>query len=69
MAGNGTTAIARWSHATNAGDPTRTGYRVVTLRMSSAAPDATVLSSSTSRLYGPRVGGDPVRTGDDDVQA
>ncbi len=49
------TAIAHWSLSTNNGGSPITGYQVTALRMSSAAADATVLSSTTSRVLGPNV--------------
>jgi hypothetical protein len=53
--GGALTAIARWSLSTNDGGSPITGYQVIILRMSSAAADATVLETTTSRILGPKV--------------
>jgi len=53
--GGALTAIARWAPPASTGGSEITGYRVTALRMSSADSDATVLSSTTSRVLGPRV--------------
>ena len=53
--GGSLTAIAHWTPPTSTGGSAITGYRVNALRMSSAAADATVLSTTTSPLLGPAV--------------
>lgn len=53
--GGALTAIARWTPPTSTGGSAITGYQVTALRMSSTAPDATVLSRTTSRVLGPLV--------------
>ena len=54
-AGGSLTATARWRPPTSTGGSAITGYQVTALRMSSTAPDATVLSRTTSRILGPFV--------------
>ena len=53
--GGSLSAIARWTPPTTTGGSAITGYQVIALRMSSAAADATVLSTQTSRVLGPAV--------------
>lgn len=53
--GGATTAIARWTLATTNGGSPITGQQVIALRMSSAADDATVINTQTSRVLGPNV--------------
>ncbi len=53
--GGSLTATARWTPPTSTGGSAITGYRVTALRMSSSAEDATVVSSTTSRILGPNV--------------
>jgi CotH kinase protein/Lamin Tail Domain/Fibronectin type III domain len=53
--GGALTAVARWTPPTTNGGSAITGYQVIALRMSSTAPDATVLSRTTSRVLGPAV--------------
>ena len=53
--GGALTATARWTPPTSTGGSAITGYRVTALRMSSSAEDATVVSSTTSRILGPNV--------------
>jgi hypothetical protein len=54
-AGGALTAIAHWTLSTSTGGSAITGQQVIALRMSSAADDATVLSTTTSRVLGPKV--------------
>jgi hypothetical protein len=49
------TAIAHWTPPTSTGGSAITGYQVTALRMSSSAADATVLSTTTSRVLGAAV--------------
>ena len=53
--GGVTSAIARWTLATSNGGSPITGQQVIALRMSSAAEDATVIGTQTSRVVGPAV--------------
>ncbi len=53
--GGSLTATARWTPPTSTGGSAITGYRVTALRMSSSAEDATVVSSTNSRVLGPNV--------------
>lgn len=53
--GGALTATARWTPPASTGGSAITGYQVTALRMSSTAPDATVLSRTTSRVLGPGV--------------
>jgi hypothetical protein len=49
-AGGSLSAVARWTPPASPGGSAITGYQVIALRMSSAAADAVVLSSQTSRV-------------------
>jgi hypothetical protein len=55
VAGGALTAVAHWTPPTTTGGSAITGNQVTALRMSSSAADATVLSSTTSRVLGPKV--------------
>jgi hypothetical protein len=50
--GGALTAVAHWTPPTSNGGSAITGYRVTALRMSSSAPDATVLSTTQSPVIG-----------------
>ena len=54
-AGGKLSAIARWTPPSSQGGSPITGHQVVALHMSSSAPDALVLDSTTSRVLGPKV--------------
>jgi len=54
-AGGALTAVAHWTPPTTTGGSAITGYRVSALQMSSAAADATVLSTTLSPVLGPSV--------------
>ena len=54
-AGGKLSAVAQWTRPSSDGGSPITGYRVVALHMSSAATDAVVLDSTTSRVLGPFV--------------
>jgi hypothetical protein len=53
--GGALTAVAHWTPPTSPGSSAITGYQVTALKMSSAAPDAVVLSRETSKVLGPSV--------------
>jgi Fibronectin type III domain/Cellulase (glycosyl hydrolase family 5) len=54
-AGGARTAVATWSAPSATGGSAITGYRVMTLKMSSTSSSATVLSTTTSGVLGPTV--------------
>lgn len=54
-AGGALTATATWSAPSSTGGSAITGYRVMTLRMSSSSSSATVLGTTTSAVLGPTV--------------
>ena len=53
--GGALTAVATWSAPSSTGSSPITGYRVMTLRMSSSSANAAVVSTSTSAMLGPAV--------------